>query len=177
MTEQGKVKRFFDNFVVPYSGDHCLIWPFAKARNGYGVIGHKGRNAMTHRLACEKRHGPPPTTTHQAAHSCGNGHLGCVNPNHLSWKTPKENTADKVVHGTQLRGEGVKQAVLKPDQVAEIIAMRGVVTQSDLAERYGVKREAISKIQLGKRWAHIGSVPNDAVRIGRPPNSPRSGNL
>lgn len=177
MTKQGEVRRFFDNFVLPYKGDHCIVWPYARSRSGYGFMGYNGLNKMPHRLACELKHGMPPTPKHEAAHSCGNGHLGCVNPNHVSWKTPLANTADKVSHGTQLRGEKVPTSVLKPEDVEFIILMRGKATQTDLAARFGVKREAISKIQLGKRWAHISALPVSPIRTGRPPNSPRSGAL
>lgn len=49
---------------------------------------------------CQKAHGDPPSPKHDAAHSCGRGHEGCVNPNHLSWKTKKQNQADRITHGT-----------------------------------------------------------------------------
>jgi hypothetical protein len=85
---------------VSYQGEDCLTWPFS--RFGYGTIyGHK----HAHRVMCELAYGPAPSPRHQVAHSCGKGHEGCVNPRHLRWATPKENSADMVLHGTALRGE------------------------------------------------------------------------
>ncbi|WP_292637037.1 hypothetical protein [Mesorhizobium sp.] len=54
-----------------------------------------GKCRRVSRLVCEEVHGPPPSPDHEAAHSCDNGDLGCATKRHLSWKTPKENTADK----------------------------------------------------------------------------------
>jgi hypothetical protein len=47
---------------------------------------------------CELAYGPPPDK-YVAAHSCNNGHLGCVNPNHLSWKTKSEDMKDRLKTG------------------------------------------------------------------------------
>lgn len=32
---------------------------------------------------CELVYGKPPMPKHQAAHNCGKGNLGCINPKHL----------------------------------------------------------------------------------------------
>lgn len=69
-----------------YPHDYCLIWPFAReGRVGRGMLGHNGKSAWAHRLMCEMVRGPAPIDKPQAAHSCGNGDQGCVNPRHLSW--------------------------------------------------------------------------------------------
>lgn len=88
---------------VGYVGSGCLTWPFALHRDGYGNLKFDGSTIGAHRLMCEFVHGPAPTGNHQAAHSCGNGHLGCVNPRHLRWATPAENANDKAVHAAQRR--------------------------------------------------------------------------
>ena len=95
---RGSVKQFIlDN--AGHTGDECLIWPFNRSsKHGYAVIRkeHFG-SGMAHRSMCIVAHGPPPTDKHEAAHSCGKGHKGCVNPRHLSWKTPTENNRDRGV--------------------------------------------------------------------------------
>lgn len=48
------------------------------------------------RHMCKLKNGDPPTPDHEAAHSCGNGKHGCINPNHLRWATDAENMADTV---------------------------------------------------------------------------------
>jgi hypothetical protein len=80
-----------------FSGDHCLIWPFSRHQKGYPsqltISGLNHRERAT-RVMCALVHGPAPTTKHQAAHSCHNGHLGCVHPQHLHWATGAENAAE-----------------------------------------------------------------------------------
>lgn len=80
--------------AVPLSGEGCVTWPYSKCTNGYGQVAINGKKVLTHRISCERLNGPPPTPQHEAAHSCGNGHLGCVSPWHLRWLTHAENTAE-----------------------------------------------------------------------------------
>jgi hypothetical protein len=102
---------------------------------------------------CILAHGEPPFEGAQAAHSCGKGHEGCVNPQHLSWKTAKANTADKYDHGTILRGEANPLAKLTDEQVIAIRAdMRSLQT---VADDYGVTISAVEAIQKGNTWTHV----------------------
>lgn len=105
-TEAREPARWLAEVALPYSGDECLIWPFARQKDGYPVISHEGRAYGAHRRLCELVNGPPPTPQHQAAHGCGKGHLGCITNRHLRWATPAENCADKVIHGTNRPGKG-----------------------------------------------------------------------
>lgn len=91
----GEQHRYFREVVIPYKGDDCLIWPYSRTKRGYGGINFKGEKMEVHRLACIEVHGPPQGERYMAAHSCGNGHLGCCNPKHLRWATPAENGMDK----------------------------------------------------------------------------------
>lgn len=139
-----------------FSGDECLIWPYSRNHNGYGSVAlPDGTNTMANRLMCEMGHGEPPTREHQSAHSCGNGHLGCVNPRHLRWATVKENMADCVEHGTVPQGERNGHAKLTEDDVREIKRLRGIVTQRELAKRFGVGHANIAQIQRGFSWKHV----------------------
>lgn len=80
--------------------DECIEWPF-RCSGGYGHVSRRVPGAPSaSRVVCYMVYGAPPTRKHQAAHSCGKGHKGCVNWRHLSWKTPRENEADKLLHGT-----------------------------------------------------------------------------
>lgn len=154
-TPTGEPLRFLEATVLPYAGDDCLIWPFCKNTNGYGQIWIGPTKHVTSRLVCEKVHGPPPTPEHHAAHSCGKGHFGCVNPNHLRWATVSENHRDKLRHGTQVRGGDHKLAKLTVGDVREIRALRGVVPQRELADRFGVAQSRISKVQRRTVWAWL----------------------
>lgn len=132
-----------------YDADWCLIWPFARGRSGYGSYGRNGKVHYVHRYMCEHAHGPSPSPKHQAAHSCGRGQHGCVNPRHVSWKTASENQLDRRQHGTTMNG---KKHKLTPEQVAEIRASKGKEKVTATAARFGVTETNIRQIQSGKIW-------------------------
>ncbi len=102
--DNGEAGRYFREVVLVYDGTDCLLWPYSCNDSGYGRMQFDGRVQIVSRLACEEEHGPAPTPKHDAAHSCGKGHLACVAKRHMSWKTRAENMADKIVHGTSSRG-------------------------------------------------------------------------
>lgn len=136
-------------------GDECLPWPFGRTGSGYGALEIDGRAISAHRWMCAEVYGPPPTPSHEAAHSCGRGHLGCVNPGHIRWATHSDNLADRLDHGTATIGEANGFAKLTEADVREIRSGAGRVTQRDLAERYGVDPSNISQIQLRKSWSWL----------------------
>lgn len=129
----------------------CLMWPFSTVR-GYGRFGYLGKAYYAHRFMCELVHGEPPSEAHQAAHSCGNGHLGCVNPRHLSWKTQSENQLDCREHGTQAKTSTGNRGRLNLTIADEIRALKGVKLQWQIAEEYKISESAVSDIWLGRTW-------------------------
>jgi hypothetical protein len=155
MTKPYEAANYFRQVVIPYSGDDCLIWPYAKFGNGYAHMADRDRDYLVHRRACEEVNGPAPSPEHEARHTCGNGHLGCCNPRHTTWGTHTENEADKIIHGTSNRGERCGTAKLSEADVLHILSIRGTNTHQQIAALYGVKREAITKIYNGRRWAHV----------------------
>lgn len=148
---KGRARQWLEDHI-DYPHDYCLVWPFSNAR-GYGEFTHLGVGYYAHRFMCELVHGSPPTPEHQAAHSCGNGAKACVNPRHISWKTPSENQLDKREHGTAC----VKtyRYKLTRDQVLEIRSLKGYMTQDELAEKFGVGRQNIGAILTGRSWPDL----------------------
>jgi hypothetical protein len=138
---RGKCVTFLREAFARDDAD-CIIWPFSTNGLGYGVFGYLGKNLYAHRFSCELKRGPAPTDGHQAAHSCGNGHNGCINPNHLSWKTNSENQLDRRVHGTQRVRDGIRQKLTR-EQVAQVRALKGKLSLFEIAEKFGVKRGCI----------------------------------
>lgn len=134
-----------------YQHDFCLIWPFATL-HGYGQFGMSGKNYYAHRYMCELAHGAPPTPQHQAAHSCGNGHKGCVNPKHLSWKSKSENQLDCRQHGTQARSRYGIFGKLDFEKADRIRRLKGEKTQREIAEEFGISESTVSDIWLGRTW-------------------------
>jgi hypothetical protein len=137
---------------VGHHGEECQEWPFPTKQRGYGSLSYHGRQVRAHRLMCELAHGEPPADGLEAAHSCGN--RLCVNPDHLRWATPKENQADKHIHGTHNGGSRNPMAKLDEGVVAAIRAQLGKEQQKSIAERFGVSSGTISNIANGKRWAN-----------------------
>lgn len=150
----GEPERFYREVVFPYGGNDCLLWPYgcSGGNKNYGMI----NGEYVHRRLCEEEHGPPPTPDHEAAHSCGKGHIACVTKRHLRWATPVENSADSLLHGTRARGERNGQAKLTEPEAREILALKGKLSQRVIAERYSVARTAVSAIHCRRSWPGIG---------------------
>lgn len=155
VTPKGEAVMFFHQVVVPFIGTECLIWPYSRNADGYSNVYHDGKVVGGHRLICEMIHGSPPTPKHEASHACGRGHDGCVNPHHLSWKTRKENQADRIEHGTSNRGERSHRAKLTRDNVLSIRSLQGVISNPEITERFGVSSKTISKIHCRTIWAWL----------------------
>lgn len=151
----GEAARFLNEVVIPFRGNDCLIWPYAKNPSGYGAIGVHGRKREVHRLACIAANGEPPTPKHQAAHNCGNGHLGCCNPKHLRWDTIKGNFADKKKHGTYTRGEDHPVAKLTQVEVLEIRSLAETMSQSEIAAKFGVANSTVGAIISRENWGWL----------------------
>ncbi len=143
--------EYLRQVVLPYQGDECLIWPYGKI-SGYGAINLKGRSSLVSRVVCEEIHGPPNPANLEAAHSCGKGHLGCVSPRHLSWKTASENFKDRDRHGTYPRGKKVAGCKLDEETVRTIRSLKGILSQAELGRRFGVRQDTISRVQSGSSW-------------------------
>lgn len=150
LSSAGEGVAFLENTAFIYEGDECLLWPFGRDGNGRAQLHYEGRMRKAHRVVCERTHGAPPTPKHHAAHLCGNGHLGCVAKRHLAWKTPAENVADKLVHGTHNRGERHNQAKLTTEQVKDI--REGNETLSETASKYGISIGHVSSIRRRRTW-------------------------
>lgn len=143
---------------VGFSSDDCLPWPYASGGRGDAVVFHGGRMRSASRVMCEVVHGVPDESLGlECAHSCGNGHLGCMNPRHLRWDTRAGNHADKVLHGTDNRGLKNPNVKLKESEVLEIINSKEKLIP--MAEKYEVSISLISAIRNGKRWRHLVAKP------------------
>ncbi len=138
------------NENAAHQGDACLIWPFSGNWNGYGQLSHNGRILKAHRVMCEAAYGPPPTPKHVAAHICNNGQGGCVNPRHLSWKTPRENLLDRRAAGTITKKRWDRyRSKITPEHIAQICALKGRKNQREIAAQFGISYQHVSIIQRG----------------------------
>lgn len=140
---------------IGHVGPDCLTWPFA-TQKGYGVVRVDGKNLPATRIMCERANGPPPSPSYDSAHSCGKGHLGCIHPGHLLWKTHAANLADKVEHGTDNRGEKQWNAKLSATDVLLIRKeLAAGASCKVLGDRFRVTDGCISRISKRQTWAWL----------------------
>lgn len=152
---RGETWRFVDDVASKHTGDECLMWPFGGRRSlSYPRIMLNGVTFSVTRLLCERRNGPPAAGD-VAAHSCGMGHAGCVNPKHLRWATAAENSRERRDHGTMPIGAKSGTAKLTEDQARYIKAMRGRISERKLAAQFGVSSTAVRFIHLGRNWGWL----------------------
>jgi hypothetical protein len=153
-TEIGAAQKFLQSIFTHFV-DECIPWPFARYPDGRGMVNWEGRISKVHQIVCERFNGRRPSPKHDAAHSCGKGHLGCVNGYHLRWATRKENHADKIVHGTSYHGERCRTAKLTEADVRAIRDLVPVRGQYAVAEEFGIDQSTVSNIITGKAWRHV----------------------
>lgn len=101
-----------------YSGDNCLLFPFRTNHVPRGSVTYNYKRMPAHRAMCFLVHRMPPEGKTSALHKCGNGHLGCVTPNHLYWGDASDNTRDMWLHLNQGKplAQGGKVAAPRPDK-------------------------------------------------------------
>lgn len=80
-----------------YEGESCLLVPSALP-NAPARVPHCGRNITAARYMLLLTVGVPMSDGMVCRHTCGNGHLSCVNPKHLIWGTQGDNIGDMTKH-------------------------------------------------------------------------------
>ena len=138
-----------------FDGAECLIWPFGRSKHGRGAIKHQGVQTTAPRIMCILAHGEPPTPEHEAAHSCGKGHEGCVNRQHLRWATHVENMSDRYGHGTDSAGEKNASAKINAEMVIQIRALKGRKSQTEIAVIFGLHQAHVSRILRRVSWSDV----------------------
>jgi hypothetical protein len=139
--------------VGPPNEEGCMEWTAYRNEDGYGVFGLNGRLVLATRLSLAIHQGveiPPPDV--KALHSCHNP--PCVNPEHLRWGTPKNNSDDMVKCGRSTRGERHAMHKLTSAQVMQIhqLYASGGYSLRVLGRAFGVSDTQINRIVNGERW-------------------------
>ena len=126
---------------------------------GYGYVAvdlcrdGKARHKMIHRLVLLAFVGPCPLGK-QVAHENGNPRDNRLT--NLSYKTPKENHADRLRHGTLPWGEEHCSAKLTAADVQEIRAQyQSGARTKDLAKRYNVLDSTILRAVKKRTWKRL----------------------
>lgn len=113
--------------------------------------GSRKEHISIHVAVLEAFVGPRPDG-HHACHNDGDGRNNRLD--NLRWDTPSANNSDKLLHGTAQHGERNPSAKLSTSEAREIRQKyeAGGISQSALAEQYGVHQTHISSIVRGDKW-------------------------
>jgi hypothetical protein len=85
---EGQMPKYLGlEYSVSESG--CWVAGASVWRNNRGRPFTRGEAAA--RFICQQVKGSPPEPRYHAAHKCHNGQ--CLNPDHIEWQTPEENSA------------------------------------------------------------------------------------
>ena len=151
------VQRFY-SYVTP-GEDGCWLWTGCTDKDGYGKFWSawdRGWSDKAHRFSYQLIMGDIPkglTLDHMCAVK------NCVNPDHLQALTPSDHNRLEHERGVmrQAKGEDQGKSKLTESQVLEICERyaEGGVTQAELADEYGMGRQAISDIATGKHWGWL----------------------
>src|SRR5437667_11588713 len=147
--------------------DECWPWKGTIGTWGYAYFtvcrSSKTNNLKSSRVAYFLHFGEDPYPMF-VLHTCDNH--ACCNPHHLFKGTQAENIADMMAKGRSsagkkrppgvYKGEGNGRAKLTDVQIKEIRQLLdNGLRMHQIAIWYGVKHQAISKIRLRQRWAHV----------------------
>lgn len=135
----------------------CKEWVGGRNGDGYGYLTLGGKRYKAHKLAYLEAHGltriPPGLQVH---HLCDNP--SCVEPDHLTLGTPKQNVEEAVERDRWPSKAGAKngRAKLTEQDVLEIRERHARGEKRALvAERFGVSPTLISQIVSRRVWAHL----------------------
>jgi hypothetical protein len=123
----------------------------APDRDGYHLFHRDGDQQRIHRYIYEECFGviAPGLVV---IHKCDNPH--CINPEHLTIGTQGENVYDAVRKGRNAKGYNVGLKGLTEEEVRKIKKSLGQ-SNTELAKRYGVAHQTISKIRNGVSWKWV----------------------
>lgn len=138
--------------AISLPSDECIEWPFSISSDGYGRVRFEGKFRPATHASLSLFGVPQPTPHHKALHEpqvCHN--RACINPLHLRWGFPAENTADRILDGTAALGAGNPAAKLTARQVERIRTDNRL--HREIAADFGVSRSQVSRIKNGSAWS------------------------
>lgn len=131
----------------------CWLWRGATVGHmGYGHFWFRGRLHLAHRASWVMHRGPIPPGA-MVLHHCDTP--PCVNPDHLYVGDARANQRDKTERGRNaaLGGERNGRALITSRDVPVIKALcASGLTQAEVGKRFGISRQAVSRIVLNQTW-------------------------
>ena len=135
--------------------DTCWIWTGALNAQGYGVIDIDGVNRRAHRFVLEMNGQQLPSDM-MVLHKCDNP--PCVNPDHLFLGSQTDNVKDmrdksRASDYFTQKAHDHPASRLTEDDVENIKALKGKISQKEIGAMYGIAQQTVSKIHTGRRYA------------------------
>jgi len=134
--------------------DSCWNWIAGCDFDGYALFKYYRKTRRAAQIAMIITHGNIPDGM-WVLHKCDNPK--CVNPDHLYFGTPSQNSHDREDRnrGRCLIGGLNGYNKLVEEQVAEIKKLIGKYTGREIAKIYNVTPSLISCIKHNKIWNHV----------------------
>lgn len=132
-----------------------MEWQPSRDKDGYGYYMIMYKNLRAHRVMAELLFGKPEPGI-VVRHSCDNP--PCINPEHLSYGTHKQNVADKFARNraNTSKGDSHYYAKLTSDLVVTLRKeYKEIRNYSELARRHGLNYETVRDAVLGLTWKHV----------------------
>ena len=113
----------------------------------------KGYKRWVHRLVLEAFKGAAPAGQ-QGRHL--NGRASDNKLSNLAWGTPAENAADKLLHGTHLKGSRVGSSKFTEKDIRRIVDLHNKgCSYTQIRNTIGASIAHISNVINGKVWKHL----------------------
>jgi hypothetical protein len=136
----------------------CMEWQRARTSAGYSQIWDGEKVQYAHRIVCKIVHGEP-AEKQEVMHSCDNP--SCINPDHLTWGSRKDNMVDasqkgRLIGRNHVKGEAHPSSPLSELDIKVIRDLRDAgATLTRISEAYGVSIAAIHNITTRKTWKEV----------------------
>jgi hypothetical protein len=147
-------KRFWSK-INKDTESGCYEWKGNLDKNEYGRFKVNYKDVRAHRFSYELHHGEIPEGM-LVLHSCDNPK--CVNPNHLSIGTHKENMLDRNNKNRQYKPKGSLHHNSKLTEEKVLIIKSKLISgekEVDIAKEFNVSKRTIEHIKSGYSWSHV----------------------
>ena len=129
----------------------CWIWQRRATADGYGIVDHRGKTGLVHRVAFENFVGPIPEGM-LVCHHCDRP--AYWNPKHLFVGSSADNYKDMVRKGRDARGERGFHTKLN-EQIVLAIRADDSKSNAEWATELNVTAPAIHAIRIRRSWRHV----------------------
>lgn len=146
-------KEHFEKYIF-YGLDGCWYWIGTGQNEGYGVVYKDQKPKLAHRMSFELyKHAIPSGMI--VMHSCDN--RKCVNPDHLSLGTNKDNMQDMIKKGRKVIGKRRQpDRRITEDDAREIKRMYAEgVPPKEISRIKNMIHSTVESICYNVSWKHI----------------------